>query len=198
MTVNPQVVGSKKSFARDGVHIYCKSPQFYDMFTSFSNDTLNSTIGEGWGIDMQPWDLNMVLSDQMWDQDGASIRDYSDPDDYVPKTIRTALAYWNTTEGTGNIDRTQNTMLFNINFGDQAHAIPNISWLLSNKLNEGIKIIYRSPCSNRSFDLYYDMVKSYAFWMNQITEPRTDGFVFDSCMKRYDLDIDGQLTKEEF
>lgn len=187
---------TKKSFefrmlrSKDGVHLYCRSPLFYEMFKSFSNNTLNPNIGDGWDQDMQPWDINQVLSDQMWDQDGAVINNYGNPDDYVPKTIRTALSYWNM----GSNDRTQNTMLFSTNFANEdPHGIPNMSWLLSNKLNEGIKIIFRSPCSNRAFDLYYDMVKKYTLWINQITEPRSDGFVFDSCTSSMRMDIDGQI-----
>lgn len=191
---------TKKSFefrmlrSKDGVHIYCKSPTFHTMFKSFANSVVNRNIGEGWEQDMQPWDINQILSDQMWDQDGAMINDYNEPDDYVPKTIRTALSYW-CQEIT---DRNQNTMLFNANFGlDTPHGTPNMSWILSNKLDEGIKIIFRTPCSNRAFDLYYDMVKKYTLWMNQITEPRSDGFVLDTCTKSLRMDMDGQLKPRE-
>ena len=177
--------------SKDGVHVYCKSPLFHTMFKSFSNNTINPNIGEGWGVDMQPWDINQVLSDQMWDQEGAIINDFSDPDDYVPKTIRNALAYWNS----GANDRASNQLLFNPNFNleNDSHGTPNMSWMLSNKLDEGIKILFTTPCSNRSFDLYYKMVKNYSLWLNQITEPRSDGFAFDSCTNAMRMDIDGQL-----
>ena len=37
------------------------------------------------------------------------------------------------------------------------------------------------------------MVKKYTLWINQITEPRSDGFVFDACTSSMRMDIDGQI-----
>ena len=199
----------------EGLHIFVKSPEFQRFFKGLANNRLNNSISQGWGVEMGAYDLNSVVSDQIFDN--TMINDYSEPAGFVPQTLRIALSYWNVGDGGFSdqvlINDTSNGGGINYNYADPNNesydedgnpittpqerigwAVPNLSYLLSDKLKDGIKIKFTVPMSNRTFDLYFRMVQEYFKFINEVIQPRTNAFALSTCSNSIPkMDIDGTL-----
>ena len=143
----------------DGFTIYAKSTEFHDFFKRLSKDTLMN-YRKGWGVSMDAYNISKLWTDRMYDDLSSSIK-YAEPDDYVPKTLEQALNGW------GQTILVQNPAFNNIDLGDKYwKGTPNMSWLISNILDQGFVINYSQPISNRMFEVYFNTVNYYLIWLN--------------------------------
>lgn len=196
----------------EGTHIYVKSPEFYKFFESLSGGQKNESVSIGWGTEMGAWDVNRVLADQMFD--GTQISNYVDASEFVPQTLRDALIWWNHSDDTSRsspqveqilLQGERSGQYINYNYaypeGDDrvGWGIPNLAFLLSDKLADGIKVKYSAPISNRTFDLYFRMVQEYFKFINEVIQPREKSFVLTTCSNAIPkMDVDGTLKYETF
>jgi|TARA_R110000824_G_scaffold72633_1_gene185267 hypothetical protein len=154
-----------------GFQLYCKSKEFHDFFKALSKDTV-SEFNKGWGVTMDSYNIGRLWTDRMFD-DLRSAVNYKKPDDYVPKTLEVAFRNWNANilldSPNLQLETTSDTTAWN--------GTPNISYILSNILDEGVMISFSSPVSNRMFDAVFYATQRYLVWLNDnFLSQRTQGF----------------------
>ena len=145
----------------EGFTIYMKSPEFCEYFKTISTDKISI---RGWGSDtnISCYDINNLYAQPTFDQ-GGSIQNWTDPNDYVPKTLVTALKFW----GSDTLIWQPN---FNVKVSDLNNEVvhkgtPNLALLLADKLGDGFSYNMPTPVSNRMFDVYYQSCKQYLAWI---------------------------------
>ena len=179
---NPDLVILRLARSNRGVDLYVKSPALQVLFKSLADGRTTPTINNGWGLEMKQWDLNTILSSQVFDTQGEV--NFDDPDSYVPANLNVSLVNWRTENTDSRSDNRRavansDKLLINpfYNWEDKngnniGHGVPNLSFLLSDELENGFHIKLNSVLSNRGFDLYFSMVERYLKWLCETTSIR--------------------------
>ena len=147
-----------------GFVVYCKSPLFHTFFKEIAR---GRTMDLGWDQNIddgeevnsfinKPYNLQSLWTSSCFD--GAqSVGNFNDPDDYVPKTLNLALKNY----GGG-------TIISSLNCDPKYkwQGTPNLSFMTSSNIGEGCNFLFRTPISDKVFDVFYESSKIYLTWIH--------------------------------
>lgn len=156
-----------------GFVVYCKSPLFHTFFKEIAGGRKldirwdqsidDDTTGDIPALDAskrlqtnKPYNLQALWTSSCFDGT-QSIGNFNDPDDYVPKTLSHALKNY----GGGII-------ISSVNCDPKYkwQGTPNLSFMTSDNIGDGANFLFRTPISDKVFDVFYESSKTYLTWLH--------------------------------
>ena len=156
-----------------GFVVYCKSPLFHTFFKEIAvgktldirwdqstDDDANEEIPEGEQskklVRNRPYNLQKLWTSE-WFDGSQSIANFNDPDDYVPKTLNQALKNYGS-----------RIIISSIHCDPKFkwQGTPNLSFITSCDIGDGANFLFRTPISDKVFDIFYESSKTYLTWIH--------------------------------